>query len=45
MELPKKVYIHKSQFWGLMTNECNTTKEDVEYIRKDAFIEKVEEMV
>jgi hypothetical protein len=38
MELPKKVYIHKSPFWGLMTNEGDITKKGVEYIRKDALV-------
>jgi hypothetical protein len=40
MEAPEKLYIHKSQFWGLMANEHNITKDDIEYTRTDAFIEK-----
>lgn len=40
MELPKKVYIHKSQYWGLMANKDNITKDGIEYTRTDAFIEK-----
>ena len=39
-EAPEKVYIHKSQYWGLMTNKCDTTKNGIEYTRTDAFIEK-----
>ena len=39
-EAPEKLYIHKSQFWGLMANEHNITKDGIEYIRADAFIEK-----
>ncbi len=39
-EVPEKVYIHKSQYWGLMANEHNITKNGNEYIRLDAFIEK-----
>jgi hypothetical protein len=39
-ELPKKVYVHKSQYWGLMANECNITKNGIEYVRTDDFIEK-----
>ena len=39
-EAPERVYIHKSQYWGLMVNEHNITKNGVEYIRTDAFIEK-----
>lgn len=38
MELPKKVYIHKSQYWGLMANKDNITKDGIEYIRKDALV-------
>ena len=37
---PEKIYIHKSQYWGLMANEHNITKDGIEYIMKDAFIEK-----
>lgn len=40
-EAPEKIYVHKSQYWGLMANYKNITKNDIEYIRKDAFIEKV----
>lgn len=39
---PEKIYVHKSQYWGLMVNEHNITKEGIEYIRTDAFIEKAE---
>ena len=39
-EAPKKIYIHKSQYWGLMANKDITTKNDIEYTRTDAFIEK-----
>lgn len=39
-ETPEKLYIHKSQFWGLMANEHNITKDGIEYTRTDAFIEK-----
>lgn len=38
-ELPEKVYIHKSQYWGLMANDKNITKNGIEYTRTDAFIE------
>ena len=34
-ELPEKVYVHKSQYWGLMANEKNITKNGIEYVRKD----------
>ena len=37
---PERIYVHKSQYWGLMANEDNTTKDDIEYTRTDAFIEK-----
>lgn len=37
---PEKIYVHKSQYWGLMANEHNITKDGIEYIRTDAFIEK-----
>lgn len=40
MEAPEKIYVHKTQYWGLMANKDITTKNDIEYIRKDAFIEK-----
>ena len=39
-EAPEKIYVHKSQYWGLMANEHNITKDGIEYIRTDAFIEK-----
>ena len=42
-EAPERVYIHKSQYWGLMANEHNITKNGVEYLRTDAFIEKAYE--
>jgi hypothetical protein len=38
--VPEKIYIHKSQYWGLMANDENITKNGIEYIRTDAFIEK-----
>lgn len=44
-EAPERVYIHKSQYWGLMANEHNITKNDVEYLRTDAFIEKAVEWI
>ena len=44
-EAPKRVYIHKSQYWGLMANEHNITKNGVEYVRTDAFIEKAKEFI
>ncbi len=34
-EVPEKIYVHRSQYWGLMANEHNITKNGVEYIRKD----------
>ena len=39
-EMPDKVYIHKSPFWGLMANYEDITKNGVEYIKTDTFIEK-----
>ena len=39
-EAPNKIYAHKSQYWGLMANESNITKNGIEYSRTDAFIEK-----
>ena len=39
-EAPEKIYVHKSQYWGLMANEDNITKTGIEYTRTDAFIEK-----
>ena len=44
-EVPDKIYVHKSQYWGLMANEHNITKDDIEYTRTDAFIEKAEEFI
>ena len=44
-EAPERVYIHKSQYWGLMANEHNITKNGVEYLRTDAFIEKAVEWI
>ena len=41
-EAPEKIYVHKSQYWGLMANEHNITKNDIEYTRTDAFIKKME---
>lgn len=41
MEVPEKLYIHKSQYWGLMANKDNITKNGIEYIRKNTFIDKV----
>lgn len=38
METPEKIYVHKSQYWGLMANERNITKNGIEYTRTDAFI-------
>ncbi len=40
MEAPEKLYVHKSRYWGFMANEINITKNGIEYIRKDVFIEK-----
>jgi len=40
MEIPEKIYIHESQYYGLMANRHNITKNGIEYVRKDAFIEK-----
>jgi hypothetical protein len=40
-EAPEKIYIHKSQYYGLIANEHNITKNGIEYTRTDAFIEKV----
>ncbi len=37
---PEKIYVHKSQYWGLMANEHDITNNGIEYIHKDAFIEK-----
>ena len=37
---PEKIYVHKSQYWGLMVNEKDITKNGIEYTRTDAFIEK-----
>ena len=42
MKAPEKIYVHKSQYWGLMANEDNITKKGIEYTRTDAFIEKAE---
>lgn len=39
-EAPEKIYVHKSQYWGLMANEDNITKNGIEYTRTDAFIDK-----
>lgn len=39
-EAPEKIYVHKSQYWGLMANEENITEKGIEYTRTDAFIEK-----
>lgn len=44
-EAPERIYIHKSPYWGLMANENNTTENDIEYIRTDAFIEKACEWI
>lgn len=44
-EAPEKIYIHKSQYWGLMANEHNITKNGIEYTRTDAFIEKAAEFL
>ena len=41
-EMPDKVYIHKSPFWGLMANYEDITKNGIEYIKKDVFIEKAD---
>lgn len=39
---PKKIYVHKTEHLGLLTgSEINITGYDIEYIRADAFIEKV----
>jgi hypothetical protein len=45
MEVPEKIYVHKSQYWGLMANKCITTEDDIEYTRTDAFIEKACEWI
>ena len=42
MEAPEKIYVHKSQYWGLMANEHDITKNGIEYIRKDALYKKIE---
>lgn len=44
-ELSEKIYVHKSQYWGLMANYKKTTKDDIEYTRTDAFIEKACELL
>ena len=41
-EMPDKVYIHKSPFWGLMANYKKKKKNGIEYIKKDIFIEKAD---
>ena len=40
MDVPEKIYVHKSPYWGLMVNEHNIIEASVEYTRTDAFIEK-----
>ena len=45
MEAPEKIYIHESQYWGLMANRHDITKKGIEYVRKDAFIKKAEEFI
>ena len=40
-EAPEKVYVHKSQYFGLIAHEHNITN-GIEYTRTDAFIEKAE---
>ena len=42
-ETPKKIYVHKSQYWGLMANEHNITKNSIEYTQTDTFIDKAVE--
>lgn len=44
-EAPEKIYVHKSQYWGLMANKHDITKNGIEYVRTDAFIEKAEEFI
>ena len=39
-EAPNKIYANKSQYWELMANESNITKNGIEYSRTDTFIEK-----
>ncbi len=39
-EVPEKIYVHRSQYWGLMANEKNITKKGIEYTRTDALIDK-----
>ena len=39
-EAPEKIYVHKSQYWGLRANEHDITKNGIKYVRTDAFIEK-----
>ena len=29
--IPEKIYVHKSQYWGLMANEHNITENGIEY--------------
>lgn len=41
-EMPEKLYVHKSPYWGLMANEHDITKDDIEYARTDIFIENAE---
>lgn len=42
-EAPEKIYIHRTQHWGLLANEHNITKNGIEYTRTDTFIKKAYE--
>jgi hypothetical protein len=39
-ETPEKIYVHKSQYWGLRANEHDITKNGIKYVLTDAFIDK-----
>ena len=40
-EAPEKIYVHRTVHLGLLAaSEINITGDDIEYIRKDVFIEK-----
>lgn len=44
MKAPDKIYLHEEDFARIYTQPSSTIDDDIEYIRKDALLEKLEKV-
>lgn len=44
MKAPDKIYLHEEDFARIYTQPSSTIDDDIEYIRKDALLEKLNEI-